>query len=263
MKRIVTIVACLFAILIIPLRASAAGGYVASRNSRVFHIPSCYHTDKIHSDNVIFYKTLDEAKRSGRRGCYDCNPENRGTTFYTGETYMWTSENPKIQNMLEDEYKGGYIIGFSDGEESGFDDGYEEGFKDAKRESERKLSDAVKENTKETALTTLVYTIVVGYPILSILLDHFNRYYENRCKKKNEKRKTAAPQKQTSSIKSVAKEPYISSVKYGANMLIITFSSGKEYKFYNVPEHVFDELISSTSKSKYFEEHIKDVFPYL
>ena len=53
--------------------SSSAGKYVASRNSKVFHLPSCKWTKRISEENAIYF-TYQEAMDSGRRPCRECKP---------------------------------------------------------------------------------------------------------------------------------------------------------------------------------------------
>lgn len=52
------------------------------------------------------------------------------------------------------------------------------------------------------------------------------------------------------------------SVGYNAlsNILRIEFKNGL-YEFYNVPEHVYQNLLNSTTKEKYYYRFIKDIYP--
>ncbi|MGB9590343.1 MAG: Ada metal-binding domain-containing protein [candidate division WOR-3 bacterium] len=50
------------------------GSYCASRNSNVFHYPSCEMVQKIDPRNLIWFKTRDEAIRTGKRPCRVCRP---------------------------------------------------------------------------------------------------------------------------------------------------------------------------------------------
>lgn len=55
-------------------RETVQGGFVASRNSQVFHRPDCKSAAKIAQKNLIHYATRDEAIKAGRRPCADCQP---------------------------------------------------------------------------------------------------------------------------------------------------------------------------------------------
>ena len=48
--------------------------YAASKNSDVFHYLSCSYVSSIKSDNLILFKTREEAIASGRRPCKKCKP---------------------------------------------------------------------------------------------------------------------------------------------------------------------------------------------
>jgi phosphatidylserine/phosphatidylglycerophosphate/cardiolipin synthase-like enzyme len=49
-------------------------GYVASRNSQVFHKAGCKSAAKISGKNLIHYATRDEAIAAGKHPCHECNP---------------------------------------------------------------------------------------------------------------------------------------------------------------------------------------------
>jgi hypothetical protein len=46
------------------------------------------------------------------------------------------------------------------------------------------------------------------------------------------------------------------------HVLEIKFASGRVYQYYNVPEKIFQEMLSAESKGKYFNTHIRSKFPY-
>jgi biotin carboxyl carrier protein len=50
------------------------GGYVASKNSGVFHKPDCSSAKRISSENLVRYATRGEAIAAGKRPCQRCNP---------------------------------------------------------------------------------------------------------------------------------------------------------------------------------------------
>ena len=52
----------------------AASGYVASKNSKVFHSPSCRFAGTISAENLVAYKTRAEAVNAGKRPCKLCKP---------------------------------------------------------------------------------------------------------------------------------------------------------------------------------------------
>ncbi|MFA5553941.1 MAG: Ada metal-binding domain-containing protein [Phycisphaerae bacterium] len=48
--------------------------FISSKNSPVFHRSSCSSAARISSDNLITYKTAEEAVKSGKRPCKMCKP---------------------------------------------------------------------------------------------------------------------------------------------------------------------------------------------
>ena len=54
--------------------AAVSDGYVASKNSQVFHKPDCKSAAKILEKNLVHYATRDEAIAAGKKPCPECNP---------------------------------------------------------------------------------------------------------------------------------------------------------------------------------------------
>jgi hypothetical protein len=48
--------------------------YVASKSSNVFHKPECRWAKNISQENLVKYKSKDEAIKAGKRPCKTCNP---------------------------------------------------------------------------------------------------------------------------------------------------------------------------------------------
>lgn len=58
-----------------PVRKAVADyQYVASKNSEVFHIPTCRSAKRISPENLVVYKTRQEAINAGKRPCKLCTP---------------------------------------------------------------------------------------------------------------------------------------------------------------------------------------------
>jgi hypothetical protein len=57
----------------------------------------------------------------------------------------------------------------------------------------------------------------------------------------------------------------ITSVEYDdeARELDITFTSGKKYRYFNVPLEIYVELLDAGSKGKFFNDNIKGVFAFV
>lgn len=52
----------------------ATGTFVGSINSDVYHYPSCASAKRIHSENLITFNSVTEAKNAGYRPCKTCHP---------------------------------------------------------------------------------------------------------------------------------------------------------------------------------------------
>ncbi len=57
-----------------PAMAPTSEGYVASKNSAVFHKADCKSAAKISPKNLVRYATRDEAIQAGKRPCAECGP---------------------------------------------------------------------------------------------------------------------------------------------------------------------------------------------
>ena len=57
---------------------------------------------------------------------------------------------------------------------------------------------------------------------------------------------------------------HLRSVTYnkGSSTLTITFKRGGTYKYYDVPQKIYEDLLEAESKSTYFRSNIKMVFSY-
>jgi phosphatidylserine/phosphatidylglycerophosphate/cardiolipin synthase-like enzyme len=55
-------------------QTAVADGYVASKNSQVFHKADCKSAVKISEKNLIHYSTKEEAIQAGKKPCSECNP---------------------------------------------------------------------------------------------------------------------------------------------------------------------------------------------
>ncbi|EGF11154.1 hypothetical protein HMPREF9123_1113 [Neisseria bacilliformis ATCC BAA-1200] len=53
----------------------------------------------------------------------------------------------------------------------------------------------------------------------------------------------------------------LSSVAWQAGTLEIQFKNGRRYRYFDVPEAVFVQLLQAPSKGRYFHRHIKNNYP--
>ena len=45
-------------------------------------------------------------------------------------------------------------------------------------------------------------------------------------------------------------------------VLEIEFESGRVYQYFDVPQDIYDSMLQSDSKGRYFNQHIRGKFPY-
>ena len=54
----------------------------------------------------------------------------------------------------------------------------------------------------------------------------------------------------------------LSDIGWENNELDIEFLSGSLYRYYNVPKRIYTNMLSATSKGKYFWRHVRGKFEY-
>lgn len=59
---------------VVPASIPVSEGFVASKNSEVFHRANCKSAAKISAKNLVPYASRDEAIRAGKKPCHECNP---------------------------------------------------------------------------------------------------------------------------------------------------------------------------------------------
>jgi hypothetical protein len=55
-------------------QAAPSPAYIASKNSKVFHLAKCSAAATISPENIVSFATKEEAVGSGRKPCKKCNP---------------------------------------------------------------------------------------------------------------------------------------------------------------------------------------------
>jgi hypothetical protein len=66
-------------------------------------------------------------------------------------------------------------------------------------------------------------------------------------------------------VRKAADSTTMRSVGYQAQrrILEIEFDSGAVYQYLGVPARIYEELLTSESKGRYFNSEIRDVYPYV
>lgn len=138
---------------LLPISVQAGTGFVASRNSEVFHILSCYHVDRIYDSNKIYFDTYKEAVDSGRRGCYHCHPSD---SYDREGNRVAVTKNEKLK----------YIAGYETGKHEGYELGYSDGKKDTEGIYKKKLELEREDAIIETSFVFLCFINPFLYFIL-------------------------------------------------------------------------------------------------
>lgn len=175
-KRILSIIFAVFIVLSLSIEAFAAGNYVASRKSNVFHKASCSYVDQIYSSNKVYYNTPQDAIKAGKRGCYRCHPENDVSKTNTVSNQDDYNRGYKVGKDIG--YQNGYSAGTRDGYKKGktewydkrYNEGYEAGYHDAVAELEPKYKKEKDSAYMLFGLTAVAF--IFGYPYV---LDEFGR----------------------------------------------------------------------------------------
>lgn len=179
MKR--QILAVAFAVILAAVIApgsALAAGYVASKNSDVFHESNCYYVGKIKESNKIYFGTIDDAQNSGRRGCYRCNPTASSSS--PSKTGSSSSSYANDASSLSDSagyYRGysegkayGYNKGYSDGLAEGKEDGYSNGYAAGQADTEEEMNSQMKSKQKTAyCISFFIVTPIVVVVSLSIV----------------------------------------------------------------------------------------------
>lgn len=241
---------------LIPFSVSAAGnGFVASKNSDVFHIMSCYHVNKIYDSNKIFFDTYQEAKNSGRRGCYSCNPsswyDNSGSSVSSAKKDM-----SQYNSGFSAGERYGYSKGYEEGRKVGYSSGYEMGKSDT-------LKNDITPQIEKTRKNTIIWTLVLNYLFVRPIFQEVVFSISDSIEKKK-----SQPRRQEDSSKTFVKKQVsvvhtneIRFIDYRDTVLIVIFSNGREVHHYDVPEDIYNGFMTSPSKIDYYNNWIADEFP--
>ena len=78
-KSKVVVLVFLFVLVISVVQVNAQGQFVGSKNSSVYHFPSCHYVDNILPENKIWFSDVQDALNHGYRACKVCNPPSSPT----------------------------------------------------------------------------------------------------------------------------------------------------------------------------------------
>lgn len=294
-KRISAILLIAFLLLpVLPLRAYAAGKYVASRNSDVYHYSYCSYVSSIYEKNKIWFDTAAEAEATGRRGCSRCKPsastESPGTQTSRSQTKTYSKSD------IDEAYGDGFFDGYASGREFGYDlgekDGYESGYSDAMSELEKEYRKKVDEAASEASSQAYWISGIIGIPAALLFCSARLSKQEMELRKKYRIIAQPKPQPQpppTRPVKSAPKSQPpkapapppapkvpvnpavigpnpasgIRDMRFSEDAFIITFGDGKKYLYYNVPKYLGVTFSLTDNCLLFFKEQIDGVYPYM
>lgn len=149
MKRVLTaLLLCVVGFAVLPIHASAWGGYIAIRGESVYHDPYCEELIGAEYSKLRWFDTKKQAESAGLSPCDVCDSDERDDFSELEESYFVT--NDKKLDALFDAvleygscygYENGYTEGYSeashgiedmDGYEIGYSEGYSKGCQDRK-----------------------------------------------------------------------------------------------------------------------------------
>lgn len=138
----------------------------------LFGQTSCAYVNRIYDSNKIWFDTIDEAKKSGRRGCYVCSPAaSSGASGFYSDT---SSE-------------------YSDRYDDGYDDGYSAGLFAGKKEAQSEI-DSIKKQAKNDAKSSSSLSFSLAW----ILLLTFMAWYLSSRERKSVE---SEPKKENASLR--------------------------------------------------------------
>lgn len=162
---------------VIPVSASACGGFVAIKGEKVFHSVYCEKMKFENLDNMRWFDTAQKAENSGLKMCESCSDysdwdfdsEYCDSYWTTGDHLLLTAMELSMEygheigseNAIDDyvaeygsfEEKEGYNFGYEEGYYQGYDQGksdyenatYTDGFDDGYERAEAEYKDRISE----------------------------------------------------------------------------------------------------------------------
>lgn len=168
----------LLSLILLPIPAFASG-YVASKNSDVFHESDCSYVSKIKESNKIWFDTIEEAQASGRRGCYVCSPDSGSTDVTSIKNASSTSKSTSSTSSSSS--SSGSVT--SSTYWAGYDVGERAGYKKAQSEMQSQMEATIESERKDASTTSFLLTLFFVAPFASFA----SAYFVGRLRDKTEK----------------------------------------------------------------------------
>lgn len=120
--------AVLLAAFLLPVSASAVGGYFVVKGEKTYHAVMCEESMGYNIEDLRWYATEKEAMKAGYKSSECCSAD--GFDYESDGATYWYSKDEKLQNILELERLMGVLDGYDVGFDECFDKAYEAGTED-------------------------------------------------------------------------------------------------------------------------------------
>ena len=151
-----------------------ASGYVASKNSEIYHDPNCSYAAKITKSNEVWFDSIEEAQASGRRGCYICDPDS-GSIYVSSSNNTSNAAKSSIGSVSSSTYWAGYDVG------------ERAGYKKAQSEMQSQMEATIESERKDASMTSFLLTLFLVAPFASFASAYFVGRLRDKATGKSER----------------------------------------------------------------------------
>ena len=177
-KTAMIVIAVILMLSLLPLSASACGGYVAIKNEKTFHSIYCDEIIGAEYNSLIWFSTKSDAESLGYTLCNACSWDH-DYDFEDGFcNCIFKTEDPFLNAVMELSFETGFDLGREAGKEdaladldneyeAGYDNGYEAGREIGRREAEeayKSHQEEMREN-RQGAFALVIGLVAIGYVI--------------------------------------------------------------------------------------------------
>lgn len=113
---------CFLSALLLVTPILAAGQFIGSKNSDVYHLEDCPSAQRISEKNRVYFKTTLEAEKEGYRPCGKCNPDTLSSDSPDSPDSPDSSggSSTEAPQVLANAEAAGYESGYSEGYDAGY-----------------------------------------------------------------------------------------------------------------------------------------------
>lgn len=174
----------LMVVSLLPICASAAGGYYVIKGERVYHSVFCKEVTGYYVEDLKWYPTLAKTKSAGFKPGTCC--EDSGIDYEQDGATAWFSKDQKTQNAMEMERFMGILDSVELIEEeraASYDSGYETGYDDGYAEAKKELEKEYKKDGIIEKIALIVFISVFGLPVIGFIIEIFGNIVDKFKKK--------------------------------------------------------------------------------